>query len=154
ERGTFRPDLYYRLNVMSFHLPPLRKRAEDISPLVREMLDRFCGRLQRDVHGVSAEAMAHLEAFPWPGNIRQLENVAQHAWLVCTGPELRLDPLPEAVRAPADVAPINRASPVRPVPKESLHGYLNRVDRDVVRAALCQCGNQRARTARFLGISR
>src|SRR5262249_43646775 len=98
ERGTFRPDLYYRLNVMSFHLPPLSARVEDIAPLVRRMIARFNCKFKRDVRDVSAEAVECLEAFPWPGNIRQLENVVQHALLVSTGPDLRFEYLPEVVR--------------------------------------------------------
>jgi len=98
ERGTFRLDLYYRLNVMSFHLPPLSARVEDIAPLVRRMIARFNCKFKRDVRDVSAEAVECLEAFPWPGNIRQLENVVQHALLVSTGPDLRFEHLPEVVR--------------------------------------------------------
>jgi transcriptional regulator with PAS, ATPase and Fis domain len=98
EEGKFRLDLYYRLNVMSFHLPPLRERIEDIAPLVWEMVARYSRKFERDVRNVSTEALACLEAFPWPGNIRQLENVVQQAVLVSAGLDLRIEHLPEAVR--------------------------------------------------------
>jgi two-component system, NtrC family, response regulator HydG len=151
ERGTFRPDLYYRLNVMSFHLPPLRARVEDISPLVRGMVAGFSRRFKRDVHDVSAEAMACLEAFPWPGNIRQLENVVQHAVLVSAGPDLRFEHLPEAVR---EHALFNPKSILRALPEVGLHSELERAEREVIQTALIRHDYQRALTAKFLGISR
>ena len=98
ERGKFRRDLYYRLNVMSFHLPPLRERVQDIAPLVRGMAARFNTKFRKDLFDISPAAMAALEAFPWPGNIRQLENVVQQAVLVSTGPELLLQHLPRPSR--------------------------------------------------------
>src|SRR5262249_45344980 len=104
ERGKFRPDLYFRLNVMSFHLPPLRERVQDIAPLARGMAARFNLKFRKDLFDVSPEAMAALEAFPWPGNIRQLENVMQHAVLVSTGPELLLQHLPQPVQEHAALA--------------------------------------------------
>src|SRR5207244_8848156 len=86
-RGRFRADLYFRLNVMSFHLPPLRERVQDIAPLARGMAARFNLKFNKELFDVSPEALAALESFPWPGNIRQLENVMQHAVLVSSGPE-------------------------------------------------------------------
>src|SRR5262249_45447822 len=139
EEGKFRHDLYYRLNVMSFHLPPLRERIEDIAPLVRGMVARYSRKFNRDVGDVNAEVMACLEALPWPGNIRQLENVVQQAVLVSAGPELRIEHLPEAVREQA-ILP--------------LHGKLERAERDIIQTALDQHDYRRARTAKFLGLSR
>src|SRR4029077_2598594 len=101
ERGKFRPDLYFRLNVMSFHLPPLRERVQDISPLARGMAARFNRKFHKDLFDISPQAMAALEAFSWPGNIRQLENVLQHAVLVSAGPELLPEHLPPALRQQA-----------------------------------------------------
>src|SRR5262249_45438827 len=69
ERGKFRRDLYYRLNVMSFHLPPLRERRQDIGPLVRGMAARFNQKFNKELFEISPEAMEALESFPWPGNI-------------------------------------------------------------------------------------
>src|SRR5262249_24971958 len=91
ERGKFRRDLYYRLNVMSFHLPPLRERVQDIAPLARGMTARFNHKFHKDLFDITQGAMAALEAFPWPGNIRQLENVIQQAVLVSSGQELLLE---------------------------------------------------------------
>src|SRR5207302_3764165 len=104
DRGRFRLDLYYRLNVMSFHLPPLRERVQDIAPLARGMAARFNRKFQKDLFDISPEALAALESFPWPGNIRQLENVMQHAVLVSTGPELLVQHLPQPVQDHAAAA--------------------------------------------------
>jgi DNA-binding NtrC family response regulator len=79
ESGKFRRDLYYRLNVMSFHLPALRERPSDIEPLVRGMAARFNTKFRKDLLDISRDALRCLEAFPWPGNIRQMENAVQQA---------------------------------------------------------------------------
>jgi DNA-binding NtrC family response regulator len=96
--GKFRQDLYYRLNVMSFHLPPLRERVQDIAPLVRALVARFNTKFSKELFDISPQAMDALEAFPWPGNIRQMENVLQQAVLVSSGPELQPEHLPQQVR--------------------------------------------------------
>src|SRR5207237_1212128 len=98
EDGTFRPDLYFRLNVMSFHLPPLRERVQDVAPLARGMAARFNRKFEKDLFSISSQALAALESYHWPGNIRQLENAVQHAVLVSTGPELHLRDLPEPIQ--------------------------------------------------------
>jgi DNA-binding NtrC family response regulator len=139
EEGKFRHDLYYRLNVLPFHLPPLRERIEDIAPLVRAMVTRYSRKFNRDVCEVSAEVTACLEALPWPGNIRQLENVVQQAVLVSSGRELRIEHLPEAFREHV-ILP--------------LHSKLERAERDMIQTALDQHDYRRARTAKFLGLSR
>ncbi len=96
--SKFRQDLYYRLNVMSFHLPPLRERIQDIAPLVRGLTARFNTKYRKDLFDLSPRALDALENFPWPGNIRQLENVLQQAVLVSSGAELLWEHLPEQMR--------------------------------------------------------
>ena len=92
--GKFRQDLYYRLHVMCFHLPPLRDRPEDIGHLARGMAARFAARFRKDLVTISPEVLTILQTFSWPGNIRQLENVMQQAVLVSNGPELLRRHLP------------------------------------------------------------
>src|SRR5260370_33026977 len=94
ERGRFRGGLYYRHNVMSFHLPPLRERVQDVAPLVRGMAARFNTKFRKQLFDVRPEALAALENYDWPGNIRQLESVVQQAGLVSKGAELTLHDLP------------------------------------------------------------
>ncbi len=105
QQGQFRPDLYYRLNVMPFHLPPLRERPEDINCLVRRLVDRFQGQFHKAIPRISPTVLRALQAHPWPGNIRQLENVVQLAVLTCFGPELLPAHLPAAILAPPANSP-------------------------------------------------
>jgi transcriptional regulator with PAS, ATPase and Fis domain len=97
-QGMFREDLYYRLNVFPLHLPPLRERVEDIAPLALGMIARFATRFHKELGGIHPDALAALEAYPWPGNIRQLENAVLNAVLRCTGPELLPPHLPAQLR--------------------------------------------------------
>lgn len=149
ERGKFRQDLYYRLNVMAFHLPPLRERVEDIAPLVRTMTTRFSQKFQKPLHNIHPETITALEMFPWPGNIRQLENVVQQAVLVSSGAELLLHHLPEPVQEYAALRHgLGRTT------GDSLAQSREAVERSVIQRTLISCGYSRARAASALGISR
>ncbi|SMF97677.1 PAS domain S-box-containing protein [Methylomagnum ishizawai] len=101
---TFRDDLYYRLNVFPVATPPLRERAGDIPWLVQFMIDKFAPRLGRRIDGIGAASLGRLQTYPWPGNIRELENVIERAIILADGPMLEIGPdlLPGAV-APAPV---------------------------------------------------
>jgi DNA-binding NtrC family response regulator len=149
-RGKFREDLFYRLNVMSFHLPPLRERVKDIAPLVRGMAARFNTKFRKDLFDISPRALDALEAFPWPGNIRQLENFVQQAVLVSSGPELLWEHLPQQVRDyKVPVEDTGR------VPQHDSLMYNKEVaERNVIQRALANNGYSRARAAFALGISR
>lgn len=95
----FREDLYFRLNVLPIHLPPLRKRISDIPLLVDSLLGLLNGRLSRNIQGVEPEAMQVLMNYPWPGNVRELENVLQHAMVMAGGIMLEVKDLPPQVRS-------------------------------------------------------
>jgi two-component system response regulator HydG len=148
ERGKFRPDLYFRLNVMSFHLPALRERVQDISPLARGMAARFNQKFKKDLFDVSPQAMAALESYSWPGNIRQLENVVQHAVLISSGPELQLQNLPQVVQDYAAIAGGASHS------SDTLHHQRDLIEKNVIQRALMMNGYSRSRAAEALGISR
>jgi two-component system nitrogen regulation response regulator GlnG len=96
--GTFRNDLYYRLNVYTINLPPLRERRGDIPELVSYFLKRFSRELGKDVRRVAPEAMAQLEQHAWPGNVRELQSVLKQALLEASGPELMPEFLPPTLR--------------------------------------------------------
>jgi two-component system response regulator PilR (NtrC family) len=96
--GVMREDLFYRLNVIPIHLPPLRERREDIPFLVAHFIQKFTRDLGKDVRGVSPEAMAILERHQWPGNIRELENAIERAIVLGTGEMVGVDALPDTVR--------------------------------------------------------
>jgi DNA-binding NtrC family response regulator len=148
-RGTFREDLFYRLNVMSFHLPPLRERMQDIAPLAWGMVARFNTKFRKNVQHISLEVLAALEAFPWPGNIRQLENVIQQAVLICPGPQLLPQHLPKPVRehtAPEDDNGVQAG--------DLLAHNRQSFERTVILRTLVNCSYHRARAATALGISR
>ncbi|MBM3980025.1 MAG: AAA family ATPase [Planctomycetes bacterium] len=153
ERGTFRRDLYYRLHVISFHLPPLRHRPEDIGPLVRGMVARYGTKYGKRIFGVCPEALRVLEAFPWPGNIRQLENVVQQAVLTSSGNELKVHHL-----SPQVLSRVESASATLPLPNTSFDGTLRQTREATERAniirALEKANQSRTRAAQMLGVSR
>ena len=99
--GKFRQDLYYRLHVMNFDLPPLRDRRQDIPPLAQAIVTRYANKFHKPVLGIASETLAALTSLPWPGNIRQLDNVLQQAVLACPGPELRIGHLPALAQYPS-----------------------------------------------------
>jgi len=148
-KGKFRQDLYYRLNVMSFYLPPLRDRVQDIGPMVRGMASRFAQKFAKELFAISPEAIAALEAFPWPGNIRQLENVIQQAVLMSQGPELLWPHLPRLVQEHAEAGYSRNGAP-----KDSLAQSREEVERCTIQRALMKHGYTRSRAASALGISR
>lgn len=146
EQGTFRRDLYYRLHVMAFHLPPLRERVQDIGPLAREITSRSAAKFNKDLFEISAEAMAALEKFAWPGNIRQLEHVILQAVVACQGPKLLLSHLPQKVQKQADGPKLNGRSP--------LSHNLDEAEKTAIVNALASAKNRRSDAAKVLGISR
>jgi DNA-binding NtrC family response regulator len=126
--GGFREDLYYRLNVVPIHIPPLRERREDVPMLVSHFIAKFNERLKKQIAGITPEAVQRLAAYHWPGNIRELENMMERTILFCEGPEIRPEDLPpevapiaaaaaevdEATRAAAPTAPATAAAAMTP----------------------------------------
>jgi transcriptional regulator with PAS, ATPase and Fis domain len=98
QAGRFRADLYYRLNVVSFSLPSLRERGTEIARMVPTFIREFAGRNGRLISGISEDAMQALQAYRWPGNIRELRNVIERAVALCPGTMIQLEDLPEATR--------------------------------------------------------
>jgi transcriptional regulator with PAS, ATPase and Fis domain len=152
DERRFRADLYYRLNVFSFHLPSLRERPKDIGPLARGIVDRFSKKFHKGVMVIAPEALAALEAFPWRGNIRQLENVVQQAVLRSSGPELLRQHLSPMV---ADFAPSTLVvSAPPPAPVGSLAEHRDQQERLTIERALREANQCCSRAAHALGISR
>src|SRR5213593_1529665 len=115
--GTFRNDLYYRLNVFPVTLPPLRERPEDIPPLVRYFVQKFARRMNKRIETIPADAMAALSRYAWPGNVRELENAVERAVILSSGPALRV-PMSE-FRARA-VAPSGGATTLEATEREAI----------------------------------
>ena len=101
--GSYREDLFYRLNVLPIALPPLRERKNDIEALSKYFVDKFNQRYKKNIRGLSDEAMNALKAHRWPGNIRELENVMEHAFVLEPSDEINLPSLPEKIRGVASV---------------------------------------------------
>jgi two-component system, NtrC family, response regulator AtoC len=149
QEGRFREDLFYRINVMPIHLPPLRERRGDIPLLVGYFIDMFNKKLQKDIEGLSSEAMPILMGYSWPGNIRELENVIERALLLAKGRWITPEDLPSRISTESSYAPSY-------LPEESLsiRRASSRLERDLIRRALQATGGNRTRASRMLEISR
>ena len=141
-KGLFREDLYYRINVVRVAMPPLRKRKEDIPLLVEQFIQRFNHLQQKNVQGVAAEALSLLMAYDWPGNIRELENAIERAFILCNGGYITIGHLPEDLTAHVSAKGID--SPIR-----SAHDTL---DTQAILAAVSRNGCNREAAAKDLGI--
>jgi DNA-binding NtrC family response regulator len=141
--GSFREDLYYRLNVFSLQIPPLRDRPDDI-PLIVDHYIRNSAIVPKRKVKTSAEAMEVLRRYPWPGNARELENVVERALILCDGSAITAEHLPLGVRL-GPSADGNDSSGQRPT--------LEEVERRYIRQVLDECRGHRQNAARILGIS-
>jgi DNA-binding NtrC family response regulator len=149
--GSFRSDLFYRLNVIALELPPLRERPEDILPLARDLLERS----GRGGHRLSAAAARQLEAHGWPGNVRELANAMERAALLSRTDLILPEHLPPAVRAASADRPIRAASKAGAHAPATDHVPTLR-EREIahIRKVLSQTGGNRTRAAELLGITR
>ncbi|MEM6997197.1 MAG: sigma 54-interacting transcriptional regulator [Myxococcota bacterium] len=146
QAGTFRADLYYRLNGISLYIPPLRQRVGEIEELTRTFVEKFSKQAARDrVPTVSDEASKWLQAHQWPGNIRELQNSIERAVLLATGDEIGLEHLPASQQQGAAGPPVAHGS--RPAADED-------PERTRIIDALEQCAGNQTRAAKLLGISR
>jgi DNA-binding NtrC family response regulator len=160
--GNFREDLYYRLNVVPLHIPPLRERREDIPLLVEHIVRKFNDRLRKQVTGVEPDALGRLVVYGWPGNIRELENVLERTLLFCDSPRIRLRDLPAelgaALAASTTPTPIPTTGPASASGPSSLKDIVRaeteRVERELIVRALDETGGNVTQAAKRLGISR
>jgi DNA-binding NtrC family response regulator len=152
--GAFREDLFYRLNVIPVHLPPLRDRREDIPVLVRHFIERFCGEQAppRTPPSVAQDAMRVLMAYQWPGNVRQLENVAERAIALTPGrPQIELSDLPPEIQQAEAVA----APPLWfPEAGVDLETHISDIELALIRQSLERTGGNKRRAAELLNIKR
>ena len=140
KKGNFRDDLYYRINVVPIHMPPLRERRNDIPLLVDHFLQEAAQRYNRKLPKISKQAMSTLIAYQWPGNVRELQNAIQFAIVKCSGSEI----LPQDL--PLELKDLAGRSPSR--------GPSKKLDIDSVVSALKQTGGNKAKAARQLGVGR
>ncbi|MEK8035375.1 MAG: sigma-54 dependent transcriptional regulator [candidate division NC10 bacterium] len=148
--GVLREDLFYRLNVIPIHLPPLRERREDIALLVAHFLQKFGRQLNKDVRGVTPEALAILERYHWPGNIRELENVLERAIVLGGGEVLGADALPESVRRER---PVKALEVELPEDGMDLEATLDALERRYLQRALDRSGGVQTKAAELLRMT-
>lgn len=143
KEGRFREDLFYRINVMTIHLPPLKERRGDIPLLVGYFIDQFNKKLKKNIEGLSSEATPLLMEYDWPGNVRELENSIERAVLLATGPYI----------TPAELAQESFQS-VGPVEALSIKKASKRLERNLIEKALKITGGNRSQASKILEISR
>ncbi|MBI1292023.1 response regulator [bacterium] len=175
ESGTFREDLYYRLNVVPLHLPPLRKRREDIPVLIDHFIAEYNPKLRRNIQALTETALQKLLNYNWPGNIRELENTMQRTMVMATGTTIQEADLPPSLRGESKLAqrPSSDEVPVgievlkdidlasllntedfsTPL-AERLQLISDHLEKHLIRAALKKAGAHRQESADLLGISR
>jgi transcriptional regulator with PAS, ATPase and Fis domain len=139
--GKFREDLFYRINVMRIELPPLRDRKEDIPILIEHFLDKLSANKQKLAAGIEQDVLATLMSYNFPGNIRELENIIEHAFVLCQSDSISLDCLPEEIQT-------NRSIPSAPLQS------VRELERQILIEALRRNNWHRARTASELKIDK
>ncbi|HXG54723.1 MAG TPA: sigma-54 dependent transcriptional regulator [Vicinamibacterales bacterium] len=145
QNGKLREDLFYRLNVFSLELPPLRERKEDIPLLVQTFLNEFNTTNTKAVRGVDQEAMFVLERYPWPGNIRELRNVIERATILAGGEFIEAKHLPPAL--------VTRGEETAPILTIAAGTTVDEAERRLITLTLDHCRNNKTRAAEVLGIS-
>ena len=166
-KKDFREDLYYRLNVVGIHLPPLRARVEDISLLAEYFLSRIATQQHRPLLQLSAEAIKVMESYPWPGNVRELQNTLQRAVVLATSDVLLPKDLPLGQTAGAAEAVPGVASASALTVEEAAHALFEAfareggdrellpwVEEDFTRRAMESTGSNQVKAAKLLGITR
>lgn len=149
DEGTFREDLYYRINVVDIVVPPLRERKEDIPELVGHIIKSCCLEHGKTITGFTGEAMKLLEAYDWPGNIRELKNVCERAVLMSSGPVLTVEDLPLSLQKSN-----RRVEWLGEIQGDSLKEIVAEVEREVILKALEENNWNRSATAQALKINR
>ncbi|CAN5821311.1 sigma-54 dependent transcriptional regulator [soil metagenome] len=143
-RGTFRSDLFYRLNVITLHLPPLRERPEDVLVLAEHFLARFAGQRGKEPPSLSPQTLEALQTHDWPGNVRELENALERAVVLSDGDEIPVTALPVRITERASLPLISNRLPPNP--------SLEIIERAYIHWVLQSEGGNKSRTAEVLGI--
>ncbi len=153
EKGGFRADLYYRLNVITIEPPPLMKRKDDIPLLVYHFLEKYRTETSKDISGVSDDALSKLTSYRWPGNVRELQNVIERAVVLCQGNRIESIDLPDAVSSMKDgvTVPGVNEEPTRLLP---LKVAKSRWEKTYIERALLRFDGNVTKTAQGIGIAR
>jgi two-component system response regulator PilR (NtrC family) len=151
--GKFREDLFYRINVIPVRMPPLRDRLEDIPLLAEHFLAKYAAQIGRSISGISPEAMRRLQAYLWPGNIRELENAVERAVALETGPMIEAGSLPEHVLSGVPAAVAGNGAEGLPPRGFDLERHVEEIEREYIAEALRRAGGVKSRAAELLGMS-
>jgi two-component system, NtrC family, response regulator AtoC len=136
DSGSFREDLYYRLNVVTINIPPLRERLEDIPVLAQHFVHKHGGNREKPVTGIAPDAMDLLMKYSWPGNVRELEHVIERATVLTPHPAVLPHDLPESVRIAATTSPVHSGwMTIDALEKDYIVRVLDAHQRDIGRAA-------------------
>ncbi|MGI9538019.1 MAG: helix-turn-helix domain-containing protein, partial [Desulfocapsaceae bacterium] len=146
EKGNFREDLYYRLNVVTLEVPPLRERQGDVELLAERFIEQFAEKNRRTVESVSRECMQHLTSYPWPGNVRELENAIERGVILMRGNHLTEKSLPLALQKHFQENP-EATGAARPA-------TLQEAEKELIKQTLKETGGNKSEAARRLGITR
>jgi two-component system response regulator AtoC len=154
KEGRFREDLYYRLNVLPIHVPPLRERPEDIPPLTSFFIQKFNRKLDRHIRGLDPAVEELFSSHDWPGNIRELENLIERLVLMTQGETIRMSDLPQELIAAAEVSAALRAADQKKPFKDVIREKTEEVERQMIIRVLEECEGNISKAARQLGLSR
>jgi DNA-binding NtrC family response regulator len=146
--GLFRLDLFYRLNVVSVTLPPLRERAGDVPALALHFLERYRRELKRELRGLTPDTLAALRRYAWPGNVRELENVIERAAVLADGPDVTPRDLPGEIRE------AGLTEGMTPEAARTYHAAVEEFKRGLIASTLRRTSGNRTRAARLLGLQR
>ncbi len=152
--GKFREDLFYRLNVFPIHIPPLRERPEDILPLTDHFLAKFNRKLGRKIEGVDPDVRGCLLAYPWPGNIRELEHLIERMVLMAEGPLLTMDLVPPEIAQAAREPRPDASHRSETSGHDELRSHMEEMEKQIIARCLDECDGNVTRAAERLGLSR
>ena len=153
--GQFREDLYYRINVIPMRLPALRERRDDIPALAEHFARRFAVQMDKPITGISGAAMSLLRTYPWPGNIRELENAMERAVALERTPSILPESLPELVRSGSHVIAAASAAQADGLPSAGfdLEQHVQHIEKEYIAEALRRAGGVKVKAAELLGMS-
>lgn len=152
ERGQFRQDLYYRLNVVPLELPPLRKRPGDIALLTEHLLSQLAARYGLERPYFTPAASATLKRYSWPGNVRELRNLCERMLVLLPGQRIDVENLPPEIRLPAPVPAAQPSTAQFALPESGIH--LEEFEKGLIAQALAKSQGNRSKAARLLGLTR
>jgi two-component system response regulator PilR (NtrC family) len=153
KENRFREDLYYRLNVVQIDMPPLRERNEDIPALANHFLERFAKEYGKPLRGFAPDTLAMLRRYPFPGNVRELQNVIERAVALESGTMVTPACLPERVQGPVPVLPGEQEEPFTLEGGLDLEAHLNTIERRCLERAIAATNGNRTQAAKLLGIT-